>query len=265
MDAGSQRRARCHRGSLAKCALLGLLLALVLAAPAWASWGNGHCELGEGRHCYSITAWRMHDPPESVKGGLAFITTNDITVPEFANGSFVDDEMWVSFQSSGGWLEIGQTAGNGGVTPGQGDCCTLHPFIAHAEWCCNGKGEPVGYEEYLWWTVHAEPRNLYKIEDPAANGYWCEYIWENGVDCHSKPGHWPAYADDLEAGIEAASNSRPYNGGSQEVAAVARDGSHRSWTGSQTHAIEERDPSGVMCETPNWSSNYPGNADWWIC
>ena len=190
-------------------------------------------------------------------------------VPEWYDGYFVDDEMWVSFQSSGGWLEIGQTAGYSEA--GETNCCTLHPFIAHAVYT-GSKGEIHGYEEYTWIAVDAEPTNLYKVEDAADNGNWCEYIWNSVVDCHSKSGYWSTYSDELEAGIEAASNIKPYNGGSQEVDAVAREGSHRAWTGSETSAVGELVdengnplPAGVMCETPNYSSNYPGNATWWIC
>lgn len=263
MNAGTRVNAlsQCYKHPAGKSVLLGLLLALVLAAPAAARWGQERCSFAT--HCYALTAWHMSDPPESVKGAEDIPTTTSMNVPEYFNQATVSNEMWVSFANNeGGWLEIGQLAGRA-----VGNCWTLHPFIAHAL-----RESGYGYQEYIWWAVTAEPRNIYKIEDPAANGNWCEYIWGNQVDCKSKPGYWAAYADELEAGIEATSDTRPYNGGSQEVDAVAHDGSHRAWTGSRTSAVGElKDsngsplPAGVMCETPNWSSNYPGNAIWWIC
>jgi hypothetical protein len=261
MKVDSRASARCNGRSVSISALLGVLLMLATASPANARWGQERCSLVT--HCYAVTAWAMKDPPESVKGAEDIPTTTSMNVPEYYNQATVSNEMWVSFANNqGGWLEVGQLAGRA-----VGNCCTLHPFIAHAL-----REDGYGYEEYIWWNVNAEARNIYKIEDPAANGSWCQYIWSINWGCHSHPGYWATYADDLEAGIEAASDSRPYNGGSQEVDAVAHDGSHRAWTGSQTSATGElKDsngrplPGGVMCETPNWSSNYPGNATWWIC
>lgn len=253
---------RCCQGSAWRwCAPLGILVALVLASPAAASWGKGECYEGEAGHCYALTEWVMTHSGESVKGAVDIPDTTAMDVSEYASGAFVNDEMWLSFQSSGGWLEIGQTAGNGE------SCCTLHPFIAHAEYV-NGKGQIIGYQEYIWKTVDAEPRNVYEIEDPSANGTWCEYIWGNEVDCHSKPGYWSTYSNTLEAGIEAYSNSHPSNAGSQEVAYVAHGGEHRAWGGSsKVYGYISPGPelAGELCETPNYSSNYPGNADWSTC
>jgi hypothetical protein len=87
---------------------------------------------------------------------------------------------------------------------------------------------------------------------------------------HCVNGVFNKYADSLEAGIEAASNSRPYNSGSQEVAAVFREGTWHSWRGSKTEAKgEARTYSGAtesaMCIEPNWNSNAPGNAIWSVC
>lgn len=250
---------RTRVGGLFVVTLAVAISMLVSVSPASASWGNGHCTINDEHHCYALTRWAMEDPPESVKGAEDIVTTNSVNVPEFSNGSFVDDEMWVAFKSSGGWLEIGQTAGDGE------NCCTLWPFVALAL-----KGNSEGYEEYVWdhhfgTPVEASPTNLYKVEDPSANGTWCWYIWNNQVGCHAKPGYWNNYSDLLEAGIEAASNSRPYNEGSQEVDAIFHEGSHHEWKGSRTEAEGYVTPSAEMCESPNWSSNYRGNAIWWIC
>lgn len=236
------------RTLLVACCVLASALSWCGAARA--SWGGGACTLEQ--HCYSVTRWVMNDPPESVKGGVAFITTNQMDVPEWANGSFVDNEIWVIFQSSGGWIETGQTSGNGD------DCCTLHAFVAHAL-----NYDLKGYEEYIYTGFADSPTSKFYIEDRGANGDWCTYWAEDNVLVYCLDGEYPAYADELEAGIEAASNSRPVNEGSQEVAGVFRNGTWHPWQGSQTVAYGETDPE--MCITPNYRSNSPGNAIWWIC
>ena len=202
--------------------LAAMVILLVTAIPSAASWGKGECYEAEGHHCYSMTEWLMTHSGENVKGAEDIPETSSMNVPEWESGSFVDNEMWLSFNSSGGWLEIGQEGGNGL------SCCTLHPFIAHNEYV-NSSGQLIGYEEYTWQEVNASPRNLYRIEDPGANGTWCEYIWNNQVDCKSKPGHWGTYADDLQAGIEAFAGTKPSNSGNQEVDFIAHNGEHRTW------------------------------------
>jgi hypothetical protein len=120
--------------------------------------------------------------------------------------------------------------------------------------------------------VDAEATNLYTTEDPSANGDWCTIIWYTNQGCYSDPTYWPPYSTEIEAGIEALQNTQPENSGSQEVDAFTHSGTHIEWKGSKTHSIEELInehaetlPSGVMCQTPNYESNYYGNADWSIC
>ncbi len=243
-----------------------LVVVLTLTPAAWASWGGGEChEGGPAGHCYSVTYWSMSQAAgESVKGLVDVPYTTTMNVPEYYNNAFVNDESWLSFTNAqSGWLEIGQTAGSSRGS-GESSCCTLHPFIAHS---LTSTG--AGYEQYFWWGVNASPQNIYKIEDPANNGNWCEYIWENVVDCHTKPGYWPAYATELQAGMEVYTNGRPSNAGSQQVAAIARNGEHRAWGGSVNPARGYISPgpnsTHELCLTPNWDSNHPGNADWGTC
>jgi hypothetical protein len=240
--------------------LVGCILAFAIApSPASASWGSPPCTLANNGHCYAITNWKMEDPPESVKGGIAFITTDVATVPEFASGAFVDDEIWVGFQNSGGWYEAGQEAGNGI------NCCSLHAF-----WAYSLNSELKGYTEMTYREFEDSQLSKFYIEDRGANSDWCLYWAEDNVLVHCVNGVFPAYADSLEAGIEAGSNTRPYNEGNQEVAAVFREGTWHSWKGSKTGAKgEDRTYSGAteseMCIEPNWASNAPGNAIWRIC
>jgi hypothetical protein len=246
-----------------------VVAALAFSAPAQASWGDGECYWGVTTgHCYAITSWEMEGGQESVKGATFVPTTTLMNVQEWASGGRVNDEGWLRFKNSGGWLEAGQSAG---YLPNEQSCCTLHAFIAHAirtEINKAGKEVVVGYEEYAWPGV-AEPRNVYRIEDPAANGTWCEYIWNNEVDCKNKGSYWPAYSDFLQAGIEAIQNTRPENSGSQEVNFITHSGEARAWGGANTQAegfiSPGPDEAHELCETPNWASNYPGNADWTTC
>jgi hypothetical protein len=255
-----------HRGRWRRCIPFGVLLALTLlaltvASSAQARWGNEKCSLVT--HCYAIT-----EVNTSAKGAVAYIQEESANVPEYPAGAFVDDEMWLSFPK-GGWLEIGLTAGyNPG---GTSNCCTLHPFIAHAVYV-NEKGIQ-GYEEYTWAEVNANSLIHVKIEDPTLNAERCEYIWNgpttwNQVDCHNKPSYWTANSSTLEAGLEAASNNeRPYNGARQEVAQVNDSGGWLAWNGANGETVNENGESaaGVMCIIPNSLSNYPGNAQYWIC
>jgi hypothetical protein len=241
-------------------AVVGCALACALATtPAQASWGSPSCSQGEHHHCYAVTKWTMDDPPESVKGGVAFITTSLIDVPEWATNAFVDDELWVSFQSSGGWFEAGQEAGS------DINCCSLHAFWAYS---LNAEGK--GYVEKTYREFEDSPTSKFYIEDRGGNSDWCLYWAEDNVLVECKSGTFPPYADVLTAGIEAGSESRPYNEGSQEVAAVFREGTWHSWQGSKTAAVGEARtysgaPESAMCIEPNWKSNAPGNAIWKIC
>jgi hypothetical protein len=241
--------------------LAGCILAFVIApSSAFASWGSPPCTVANNDHCYAITNWEMEDPPESVKGGIAFITTDVANVPEFASGAFIDDELWVAFKSTGGgWYEAGQEAGS------YINCCSLHTFWAYAR-----NGEGLGYEEHTFKEFEASQISKYYIEDRGANSDWCLYWAEDNVLVQCVNGLFPAYADILRAGIEAASNTRPSNEGNQEVAAVFREGTWHSWKGSKTGAKgEDRTYKGAteseMCIEPNWASNAPGNAIWRIC
>jgi hypothetical protein len=244
------------------CSLVVASVVAVSATPASAAWGGGECN-HIGPHCYAKTEWVMTHSGESVKGAEGIPETWSMSVPEWELGAWVDDEMWVAFQPSLGWLEIGQTAG--GEHSGW-SCCALHPFIAHAAETV--KGLVYGYEEYTWVNVFAESRNLYRIEDPGLNGTWCEYIWNNQVDCKYGPGYWNTYATILQAGIEAATNTHPLNSGAQEVDYIAHGGEHRSWGGaSPVTGYVNPGPYNrhELCLSPNPKSNYPGNADWSTC
>jgi hypothetical protein len=256
------RRVAAGRAFLLSTTVLVLTAALG-GSSAQARWGNEKCSLQT--HCYAVTSVNVN-----AKGGVAYIQEESANVPEWAAEAFVDDEMWVSFPA-GGWLEIGLTAGwNPG--PSHGDCCTLHPFIAHAEYV-NSAGKEVGYEEYVWYLVNANSLIHTKIEDPYLDGKWCEYIW-NGpttwetVDCHSKPGWWTIRASHEEAGLEASSNnSKPYNGARQEVAQVVDGGGWLPWTGAASETVNAKLESvaGVMCIRRNPCSEAAGNAQYWVC
>lgn len=238
-------------------------LMLVTAGTAQARWGNEKCS--GSTHCYAISSLFG----QSAKGGVDYVNMESANVPEYANGGFVDDEMWVSFPETGdGWLEIGLTAGwNPG---GTSDCCTRRPFIAHAVY--RAGQELHGYEEYVWSTTVAYPEARTKIEDPSLNGNWCEYFtngpnWQ-AVDCHTKPGYWTVHAGGLEAGVETSSeNTRPYNSGRQEVAEVVNGGGWVPWNGSIRETVNGlgQSAAGVMCIGINPYSNYPGNAKFSIC
>lgn len=237
-------------------ALIVMFCGGVFAATARASWEEGKCSAADNNHCYAIAEWNLKNPPEEAKGGVAYMTTDSIDAPGWASGDFVDNEMWVSFPG-GNWLESGQTAGNGY------DCCTIHAF-----WAYQRDGT---YEEWLAPTAGNPPTNHYIIEDtsPGSSRNWCIYWGEYVTQaCFSEM--FPAYASDLEAGIEAATNEKPENEGSDEVAVVLKSGEWHSWSGPETESKftkinYKREPVSKLCIKLNPSSPYPGNGVFETC
>jgi len=156
----SKRRVLPRLRWLAPAALPCVLLMLMVAAvPVDTRWGKEWCSLVT--HCYDLQSWTMAGGSETIKGGQLVVTTNLMNVQEYGSAR-VSNEMWVGFpEKHGGWFETGQIAGD---NPPAESCCTIHPFIAHSQ-----TATLAGYEEYVWTTVPAEPRNLYTIEDAEAN------------------------------------------------------------------------------------------------
>jgi len=238
---------------IALAAALAVMAAGMAApTPAQASWPC-YRDSSETHHCYTLAAWHMRGCPiECVDGGVADISTFSVNVPGAESGDGVNNEMWVSNHTTAGWVESGQTAG------APYDCCSMHPFIA-AE-TTDGKHY---YEYEQPGTIGLNQYNDYVIQDLDHSGVWRIY-WgkenSNWVEIHGYGGYW-AQADELEAGMEAATNSQPYNEGSQALATVyGSPESWHPWEGVYNKTHYKTSPTGnPSCITP-WQNSWPGNA-----
>jgi hypothetical protein len=221
--------------SRALIAIAAALVALAaLPALAGASWGskedNGErCSQGNGHHCYAVAYWDMTGS-ERVEGTLAYQDTEAMNVYGWASGDFVDNEEWAEFQSTGYWVEAGQTSGE------YMDCCSLHPFYA---W-----DNANGYTQYVSpYTWPGNANNLYQLSGQSHNGTWCLYLSTNQERCVSG---FPAWSNFLEVGVEVAANTKPLNTG--------REGTD-GWWNKETHEWkkEARSVDNGLCAARNTS------------
>jgi hypothetical protein len=208
--------------------------------PALASWGPSvpHCSAGEGHHCYA-TSYRNIKKYGGVLASIDFVDTTSADVTSFA---FVDEEEWIAWPetTSYGWIETGQADGS------PYGCCEEHPFWAQQT--------PGGvYSEYTSpGTVPLNSYNHYVIYDAESNGTY--HIYWGCCEVHSISGR-PKYLYEQEAGIEAATEARPYQWGRQEVAA-SDGGEWTPWSGDSWF----RSPG--ICMTSNVDSSAAGNIMW---
>jgi hypothetical protein len=225
---------------------VALIIALTQAGSAAAVW-DGHCKfLPSEDHCYGLAEWNMKSP-EHVRGGVLFMTTTYQDVYDWNTGAFIDNEMWVSWKGTGNWLESGQTVGNGK------DCCTIDAFWAYEH---NGN-----YAEFVAGAV-PQKTNHYIIEDPAENGNWCIY-WGNYVLQRCFSGWFPASANQLESGLEAATDVKPSNEAVWEVAYVDSYGNWHPWKGSLTESHFVSTAANI-CVGP-YVGAPPGDGFAWTC
>jgi hypothetical protein len=247
--------------------LLGAVCAMCLPATALASkWGpRSECGYGELEHCYAVSE-RNVASYGGVLASIDFVDTDYNTYPTVAvREGYVDNEEWISFPADGdeGWIETGQAMGY----PYQGSeqaSVEIHPFYAEKIYFGSdynhGKGT---YHEELSPEVlpaggpafeKPEPYNHYVLYDPERTGLW--RIYWGCCEVGSYGGGWPAYLTYQEAGIEAATWSRPYEWGRQEVA----DSDGGAWTPWE-HDTWWNEDKGICLEA-NEESHAEGNVEW---
>jgi hypothetical protein len=235
----------------------------VFAAGAQAKfWGHGGTcfrePADEGHHCYALEIWEMAGyPREYVDGTMLYADTTSMDVKSWEEGDQVNDEVWLIFGEND-YIETGQAGGAGG-----GGCCSMHRFWSYT---LHGEQNTV----YDWNTPAAfGVYNTYEIYDPCHCASWG--IWWNG----SNPAYqgtqvaqlgvahgatfYPAWAKELNNGMEAAANHQPYNVAKTEVAAVVPPndvwtewksgyGVH-SYAFASPHQCVKRNP-----ESPHWGN-----------
>ncbi|HTA15014.1 MAG TPA: hypothetical protein VK781_09170 [Solirubrobacteraceae bacterium] len=222
-----------------------MAVGLITVAPAKAAtW-----KCTESSHCYALAEWHMAGcSTECIDGGVADITSQSANVPGWEKGAFVTNEMWASTNGEG-WVETGQVAGNGM------DCCSEHRFFA-AESTNN-----LNYYEYDQPdSVPINQYHSYVIQDLSHNGAWGIYWGYENTEwtlAHEYGGFWP-HIDELEAGMEGATNSQPTNEGDQELAGVwgSPEGWH-PWGGVYKGVTFSASPATCIAQM---SGSWPGNA-----
>jgi hypothetical protein len=198
-------------------------------------------------------------PTEYVDGAVLDEDTLSSDVPGFESGDFVTDEMWLSFNASN-YIETGQITG---YAPTLG-CCSLHRF-----WSYTLNGNQSGHTVIDSQTIApGGTYNTFEIYDPCHCGSWG--IWWNGgnpayegtqVAELGKVGApiYPAWANELQNGMEAGANSQPYNWARSEVAAVVPPSD--VWTewksGYGVHSAPYASPH--QCVSRNPESGHWGN------
>lgn len=229
---------------------LAALAAVPAAAPAsWGEGAGGHCAASEGHHCYVLEEWIMSGA-EKIEGASAYIETKSMSVPGWESGAFVDNEMWLGFNGTEKYTEVGQTAGGNGFTLEpeyvEPNCCALHAFWSYAT------SAKSFYDYAAPWTEPANTWNLYQISGQNHNGTWCDYFTNTQAWC--KAG-FPSWGTWIEVGGEYAAPYEPEN--------RARSGVNAWWAGA-THnwlkSFASHDKYLCLSETA-----YHGDFEWWTC
>ncbi len=222
-----------------------------LSSAALANWGpSNECGIKSepvNEHCYAIAERSTHK-----LASIAAENARSMEVHDWASGAFVDMEEWISFSGYNGWVETGQTAGNGS------DCCTLHPFYAEL-------GPHETYHEYVspegiqgGYKVY----NYFLLFDSLHNGGWNVEWGCNPWGKYDLPWcrageytGWPEYFVEQESGVEDATTIEPNEWGKDEVAA-SEGGSWEAWTGAKWYK------RGPLVLESNPENTAPGDIQW---
>jgi hypothetical protein len=240
----------------------GAVLATLLAPTASATWGR-KCSVGNTHHCYGIAEWWMTgsgngNGGEEVKGISGEIATDVMSVPLWEH-DVVTNEMWLSApESEGGWAEDGQLAGED-VSTEEGhevNGTSIHPFYAYEP--NNGEGS---FQVYVYpGTVAPGSWQSYSEEDIYSNGYWCAGFGFGTAAC--KAGY-PAFATDVQVGMEAGDELQPENAGQDHIIAQYTNGTWHTWPHAEyiSQNYNGESEAGYVCAA-NYGGSPPGYTQW---
>lgn len=244
----------CHcRSSLATCsgARPHALSRPSLSAAAQGRWGtNSECSIKEKEHCYSLAI------TSTERLGAVAADDNEVAdVYDWANGARYNQEQWVSWpHASGdeknGWVESGITEGN------DRNCCIAYPFAAtetqtklYHERLAEGPVESgSGYYNYTL-IQDTEQNGVYEVYWSAATN---KAEWDQVAEYG---GGRPLYIQEIEAGLEIASEDNPYHSGRDEVA-VTNAGPWYEWPEAKWFA------NAGICMNNNREDRNTGDIEW---
>ena len=251
---------------------VAILMGLVFTASAQAAWGPKnfcyHSRANEEHHCYAVS---IYEGNQEGVAAMAYINTEGINVPGWESGDQITNELWVAFPGYENYIETGQIAGPYG-------CCALHPFwaitrggnqfeitspsevgggtlnryeIADVNWYGGGSSE----EEHV--PAYKKGLGTWKI-------IWWPWFAEKPVV--EKTSGWPWFFSELNAGMEAATNSQPYNFGEDRVEQI------RNFPGKIVNFREDvwqesygfTSPGQCVAGNPNYPTDQ-GGITWSTC
>jgi hypothetical protein len=219
-----------------------------------ATWGN-NCKLASESHCYSQARWSMTGG-EQVLGSEAEIDTTTMSVPGSTSGDFVTNEEWVSFPSTGYWMEMGQQAGE------YKGCCSLWWFWAFEN--------STGYHQHTTaaegvWEVTFNSWNMYGFKGTGTSR-WCWYVapdWEGQIGCESG---FSTYSKVLTDGMEAATEEKPSVAGMVQVNAEWTNGNWNQWNKATNSVVNyKNETTSGLCVSQYTPWNWPGNINYGTC
>jgi hypothetical protein len=195
---------------------------------------------------------------EELKGISGEIASDAMSVPFWESGDVVTNEMWLNApESEGGWAEDGQLAGENDSTEEGHEVngTSLHPF-----WAYNGNNGGK-FTIYVYpGTVAPGSWQSYSEEDIYTNGYWCAGLSFGTAECK---GGYPAFATDVQVGMEAGDERQPENAGQDHIIRQNTTGTWETWP----HAAYESEDSngeseaGYVCAA-NYGGLAPGYTQW---
>src|SRR5580692_4502217 len=254
-----------RRLSLTAVALFATV-ALFVPTTAQANWGVDN-ECGKkstpNEHCYAVSE-RNVAPYGGVLASILFADIDYNTFPSaevpLTSGTFLDNEEWVTFDTSNEWIETGESVGETRFGESEEDALLIHPFYAQSKKRSNKKIEyeeytspdtmPAGGAAFTKGNPTEEAYNHFVIYDREVNGRFDIYWGPNEVGYYSG---WPHFLLYQEAGTEVAETSRPYEYGRDEVA-DSDGGEWTPWEGDKW-----TDTNGAICLEANEESHAAGN------
>jgi hypothetical protein len=258
---------------LSSATVAAVVTALLLAAPAMASWGeNGKCQRESSpvnRHCYFLAERQAER-----WGTIAYDSIKRANVSDWNEGSFVSMESWIFFNGrnpGNEWIETGSIVG--WYTSSPSNWTRFNARQSKLD------GFNIFWEKQNFATPYYARYGLMDLSELEA---W-DVLYEGlGGTCGSewckqnRYGSWPFEFSGAESGMEVGSEFQPTVEGAQSVGSVEApasgvynagktflllNGPFEAWCGGNT--VRQTDPNGRITANPDvGTSKYCGGVYW---